>query len=70
VGFDEGVDLFLPADSDAMEVFGEASGVGVDFGDGGPKELADFFGGLFAEVSLKEHLHGKFAGFAAGAHSF
>jgi hypothetical protein len=24
---------------------------------------------LFAEVSLEEHLHGEFAGFAAGTHS-
>src|SRR3981081_728836 len=68
VGFDEGVDLFLPVEGDAMEVFGEASGVGVDLFDRGPEEFADFFGGLFAEVSLEEHLHGEFAGLAACAH--
>src|SRR6266436_10435036 len=28
VGFDEGVDLFLARGGDAMEVFGEASGLG------------------------------------------
>src|SRR5205823_14717703 len=68
VRFDEGIDLFLAGGGDAMEVFGEASGLGVDVGDGGPEELADLFGGLFAEVSLEEHLHGEFAGFTAGAH--
>ncbi len=68
VGFDEGVDLFLACSGDAMEVFCEASGLGVDVGDGGPEEFADLFGGLLAEVSLEEHLHGEFSGLAAGAH--
>src|SRR5580704_15381292 len=69
VRFDEGVDLFLAAGGHAMEVFGEAPGLGVHVFDGGPEELADLFGRLLAEVALKEHLHGEFARFAAGAHT-
>src|SRR5271170_4693034 len=68
VGLDEAVDLLLTGGGDAVEVFGEAAGVGVDVGDRGPEELADLVGGLFTEVALKEHLHGEFAGLAAGAH--
>src|SRR5260370_21977031 len=68
VGFDEGVDLFLACGGDAMEVFGEASGLGVDVGDGSPEELANLVGGLLSEVALEEHLHGEFAGFTACAH--
>src|ERR1700722_16336043 len=59
VGFDEGVDLLLAGGGDAMEVFGEASGLGVYLVDGGPEELANLFGGLLAEVALGEHLHGE-----------
>src|SRR5260370_23901504 len=68
VRFDEGVDLFLARGGDAMEVFGEASGLGVDVGDGSPEELANLVGGLLSEVALEEHLHGEFAGFTACAH--
>src|SRR5258708_7053159 len=48
VRFDEGVDLFLAGGGDSMEIFGEASGLGINVFDGGPEELADFFGGLLA----------------------
>src|SRR5207302_4315075 len=68
VRFDEGVDLFLAGGGYAMDVLAEAAGLGVDVGDRGPEELANLFGRLFAEIALEEHLHGEFAGFAAGAH--
>src|ERR1700744_2600911 len=60
VGFDEAIDLFLAGGGHAVDVFGEAAGFGVNVGNGGPEELTDFGGGLFAEISLKEHLHGEF----------
>ncbi len=44
VGFDEGVDLGLAGGGDAVDVFGEAAGFGIDVGDGGSEELADFVG--------------------------
>jgi hypothetical protein len=61
VGFDESVDLGLAGGGYAVEVFGEAPGLGVYVCGGGPEEFADFVGGLLAEVALEEHLHGEFA---------
>src|SRR5580704_6235374 len=37
VGLDEGVDLFLADGGNAVEIFGEAAGFGIDVGDGGPE---------------------------------
>ena len=68
VGLDEGVDLLLPGGGYAVEIFGKTSSLGVYVVDGGPEEFADFVGSLLTEVALEEHLHGEFAGLAAGAH--
>ena len=62
------IDLFVAGGGDAVEVFGEGSGLVVDVVAGVPEELADLVGSLLAEVALEEHLHGEFAGLAAGAH--
>ena len=68
VRLDDGVDLGLTGAGDAVEILGEATGLFVDVVAGGPEEFANFVGGLLAKIALEEHLHGEFAGLAAGAH--
>jgi len=65
---DESIDLFVLRGGEAVKIVGEASGFEVDIVAGGPEEGLDFVRFLFAQVALKEHLHGEFAGLAACSH--
>ena len=59
------VDLLLVGHGDAEQVFGKAAHLGLDAIAGLPEGGAHLVRGLAADVRLKQHLHGEFAGFAA-----
>src|ERR1039457_529013 len=52
-------------DGDGEQVLGKAADLRLDFITGLPEGGAHLVGSLFADIGLKQHLHGQFAGLAS-----